>query len=582
MLRALTELAGKLDLPPPMYQPTTVSWFIDLDPDGRLRGFVPLASSEKGKRGQRRLAPHVKRTSGIAPKLLADNGEYVLGMAGEDSKPGRVAAQRDAFTALARVCAEKTGHPKVWAAVRFLEGLHLPEVVLPKDLKADEVLTFRVGEDVLIDLPEVQAFWAAYSDSGGEGGEAPVMTCLICGEARPVLERLPIPLKGIPGGKTSGTELVSANLEAFTSHGLEASLNSPICRLCAENFGNALNHLIADGSSRLYVGPTVYTFWTREGSDFRPAVLLAQPDDDVLAQIARELEERLRQEVRPGEVKVALEAPLTGREPYVDADLFYAVGLSANSARAVVRDWIATTLPEAKAHLHRWFVAQRIVQADGGSPRPLPLLLLAESLYRDPAKEMSPRIVPSLLRSALKGDRIPADLLSLAVKRCRVAQNGQEGGKVPHPRAALIKLVLTHGGDEMEAQTLQSLDMERRDPGYQCGRLLAVLEEIQRAALPGIKATLTDRFYGSFSSAPASVFGVLLKDAQAHLGKLRKSKEGAYHRLDRAVQEVAGRIQEPPRTLTLKEQALFALGYYHQKAAFRAARAAQSGQREEK
>lgn len=574
MLRALTELAGRLDLPPPMYQLTTVSWFIDLDLVGRVKGFVPLGA-EQGKRGVRRLAPNVKRSSRIAPKLLADNAEYVLGMARENSTPSRVAEQHAAFVALTRACAEATGHPKVWAVVKFLEGLDLSAIAVPKELKADEVLTFRVGDDVLIDLPEIQAFWAAYAGVGEGGGESPIMTCLVCGKKRPVLERLPIRLKGIPGGQPSGTDLVSANLEAFTSHGQEASLNSPICQPCAEAFGNALNHLISNEESRLYAGPTVYAFWTRETSDFRPAALLVRPDDDLLTQIARELAERLRRDIRPGEAGEALASPFTGRDPHLETDLFYAVGLSANSARAVVRDWITTTLPEAKANLLRWFNAQRIIQPDGGLPRPVPLLRLAESLYRDPAKEMSPRIVLSLLRSALKGDRLPDDMLSLAVKRCRVAQDGQGGGRVSHARAALIKLVLSQGGDDMEAETLKSLDMGRTDQSYQCGRLLAVVEEIQRTASPGIKATLTDRFYGSFSSAPASVLGVLLKDAQAHLSKLRKNKIGAYHRLDRLLQEVASRIQEPPRTLTLKEQALFALGYYHQKAA---SRAAQTGQ----
>lgn len=109
------------------------------------------------------------------------------------------------------------------------------------------------------------------------------------------------------------------------------------------------------------------------------------------------------------------------------------------------------------------------------------------------------------------------------------------------------------------------MDEGNRHPAYLCGRLLAVLEQVQFLAVSP-KATLIDRFYGTASTAPASVFSRLLKGAQAHLGKLRKEKFGAYSALQSRLEGVMANLSGFPKVLTLEEQGWFSLGYYHQRA----------------
>lgn len=107
-----------------------------------------------------------------------------------------------------------------------------------------------------------------------------------------------------------------------------------------------------------------------------------------------------------------------------------------------------------------------------------------------------------------------------------------------------------------------------------------MLDEIQHAAVPGIKATVSDRYYGAASSTPEHVFRVLQKLTRAHLTKLRKNRQWLYRRLDEALEEVLSHIRVDqggtgfPRILGLTQQAMFFLGYYHQKAAFRQERLA--------
>ena len=119
---------------------------------------------------------------------------------------------------------------------------------------------------------------------------------------------------------------------------------------------------------------------------------------------------------------------------------------------------------------------------------------------------------------------------------------------------------------------MTKLNEAHPSPAYHCGRLLAVLENAQRAAMPGLKTTTVDRFYGAASTAPVSVFGRLLGGAQAHLSKLERDRPGAWRRLEQQIEDVIAGLEGFPATLTLSEQGLFAMGFYHQRAHDRAAR----------
>ena len=121
-----------------------------------------------------------------------------------------------------------------------------------------------------------------------------------------------------------------------------------------------------------------------------------------------------------------------------------------------------------------------------------------------------------------------------------------------------------------------SLDTERPDAAYRLGRLFAALEKTQKDALgEGVNATIRDRFYGSASATPASVFPRLLRTYQHHLAKL----EGGHrvHR-EKLVQEILAPVRDFPGHLALPDQGLFALGYYHQQLALYTKREASAGE----
>ncbi len=66
---------------PSMYNKVKVRWLIPIDVDGKLKGaFIDLKGATKAEqRGKEYIVPDLVRAAGIKPKLLTDNGEYVLG-----------------------------------------------------------------------------------------------------------------------------------------------------------------------------------------------------------------------------------------------------------------------------------------------------------------------------------------------------------------------------------------------------------------------------------------------------------------------------------------------------------------------
>jgi CRISPR-associated protein Csd1 len=229
---------------------------------------------------------------------------------------------------------------------------------------------------------------------------------------------------------------------------------------------------------------------------------------------------------------------------------------------------LETTVPNAQRNLARYFTLQELVKLDGSESEPIGLYALAASTVRDANKDLPANVPRAILHVALHGGSLPDWLLYQAVNRNRAER------KITRPRAALIKLVLLSQEDEPlrpEEKRMTELDLTNRSPAYLCGRLLAVMESVQQAANRGIKATLTDRYFGTASSAPASVMGVLYRNhCRPHLSKLRKERPSVYNALDHKLQDVMQHLPTFPNTLTLKEQALFSLGYYHQRAADRA------------
>ena len=544
ILDRLLELRTRIPddaLIPAAHKPQTVRWILNVRADGRFLGFSETGA--KKKEYKRFIIPYDEnRTVAVVSLLPVDKTGYVLGLPKNESARAvkRAKDEHEEYVNLIQACAEATGELGLNAYVTFLnneiEKARSDEAV--QTMKPGDFIAPRVGDTLLHRTPAVRQYWQKYQAQKAADKSAFAAECLSCGERKPVARLHPIKLS--LGGETPS--LVTANDPAYWSHGLEQSEIAPMCLDCARAYGEALRYLLSSDEHHLRLGDVAWLFWTREPVEENFVSFFSNPDANDVARLLR--------------------APEKGHQPDLDANDFYALVVSPYKSRLVVRSWLTRPLPEVQDNLAPYFKHQRICTYTGDSP-PLTLGSLAGALVprknnKPDYDKLPPHVMPALLEHALTGRLLPIGLLHQAVQRARA----EKDYPVTRSRAALIKLVLL--SNHPDAMIDESLIPDHPSAAYQCGRMFAVLESIQKAAVSP-KATLVDRFYGSASATPAAVFGTLIRKAQAHLGKLRKTKLNLYVHFDRTLAEIAAQLSTFPRTLTLEEQGLFALGFYQQK-----------------
>lgn len=170
-----------------------------------------------------------------------------------------------------------------------------------------------------------------------------------------------------------------------------------------------------------------------------------------------------------------------------------------------------------------------------------------------------------MTRAVICGTPYPLSLLSQLITRIRA------DGDVNGLRVAMMKAVLQRRFRKgfIEEGVPMSLNNESPNRAYLLGQLFAVLERIQYQALGELNAGIADRYYGSASAVPFSVFPRLLSGTKHHLSRLRKDKAGMAVNLDKDLGEIIAKLPETfPRHLSIDEQGRFAIGYYHQKQSY--------------
>ena len=575
LLHRLTEYAGHAReqgrLPRPYYRARPVRWAIMLQPDGTPALSRPSDRSDgEHPLGEQMAVPYVNR-SGVRPPpmLLADDLRYVIGFAAGDSERERCDSDRRnaEFTALVSEWRDSASDDPVAAAVAsfFQRGLHR-ELRFPEEsAKATDVAAIMVGSEWAHERPSATAFWAQVV-RGRKSSDATGL-CLVCGQARPLLGTIPEMVKSglIPVGSGRGRDaaLVSVNNPAQGRGGKLQLASAPVCDQCGSAAMSGLNGLLADGTSRYRTSDSVLTWWLRDGRRLPMMQWLNEPRPGQVEQFFREFGAPARRR-RPGTF---------------DAGAFCAVTLSVNQARVVVRDWLEVPLSEVRQHLKAWDADHAVTDLWTDGPQLVPLWRLAASAGRWGTEQGQERYLRSfmpdgcerdLLHTALRGTPPPGYLLPHLMQRVRADRH------VDLPRAALLRLILARSpGPPRKESYMTGLDPDLARPPYQCGRLFAVLEEIQAAALgrDNINTTIADKYLPAAIAAPRAILTMLRRNAIGHLRRLRRTNKGAWCALNDRLDEVIGHITPGaedsgiPATLALAGQAEFILGYHHQRAA---------------
>jgi CRISPR-associated protein Csd1 len=563
--RLAEHAAHRTDLPPAYYRTRMIRWAISVRSDGSpaARKLQDLASSEQPA-GVPIAAPYVYRSGQRPPPmLLADTLHYVAALPVADTGKAQAEADRRnrEYVALLARWRDSAPDDAVAAAVlKFFEAGHHRTIKVPMEVKASDLVAIMVGSQWAHQRESAASFWASVVQER-KGSTAGTGICLVCGREGPLLDTIPEAVNSgaIPAGTRRGrdAQLVSVNKPAQGRGGKLQLASAPVCDRCGSAAMSALNALLADPAHRYRSADSVLTWWLREPAEFNPLEWLSQPEPDQVRKLIGELSSPHHRAAAGG----------------VDTNAFYALTLSVNRSRVVVHDWLEVPLSQVQRRIGGWFADHQMADLWHDGPQVVPLWLLARSAGRSGTENGQQRYLAAamlhgcerdLLLTALKGTRPPGYLLPHLLQRIRA------DGRVDLPRAALLRLILTRTPHIPKETCMPSLDPGAPYPAYQCGRMFAVLEQIQRAALGGdINTTIADKYLPAATTTPRAVLVMLQKNSSGHLRRLRRTNTGAYYALNSRLDEVLGHLdagRNIPPVLDIEGQAQFILGYHHQRA----------------
>lgn len=576
--RYYDRMAARGEAEAPGYSREKIGFAVVVSPDGEPVDCIDLRDLT-GKKPRPRLLEvpaAVKRTVGIAPNLLWDKTAYVLGRTAGAGR--RTAEEHAAFKDAHFALLAGSDDEGLTALRRFLERWtpdRFDSSPFAEEM-LDTNIVFRLEGDRRL-IHEREAARALLA--GRAGGDGPKRFCLVTGVDAPV-RRLHPTIKGVEGAQTSGAALVSFNLDAFTSYGQEQGDNAPTSEAAAFRYGAALNRMLdRDGPNRLSrpVGDATVVFWA-DASGVGEAAAKAAEDlfadwvdppaeepvedaaDDKLDRDAGEMA-KLRDVLR----EVADGRPLKAIDPRLEEGVrFHVLGLAPNAARLSVRYWLDDRFEVFARRLADHY-ADLAIEPRPWRARPpsVSRLLVKTTALQEKFDNIPPLLAGEVMRAVLGGGRYPRTLLVAALIRLRAGDDPATGWHAAAIRAVLAR---DHRLKFEKEQTPVSLDPENPDPAYQLGRMFAALEIAQRMALGKLNATIRDRYFGAASATPASVFPLLLRGVQNHLGKLRKEGKGGW--IEREIENITDHLPPGfPRSLRLEAQGRFAIGYYHQRKA---------------
>lgn len=498
------------------------------------------------------VAQAIKKTSGVAANLFWDPADYALGV-DKKGNPERTAKQVSAFReAIEEKLFSAKNDEGLRAVLLFLDSMNRQEFVRDPHWREIEetnpVLTFRLVSDtgIVFNRPEIIAAYQNSLRESQKGKES----CLVTGENGEIAVLHPS-IKGVWGAQSSGASLVSFNKDSFSSWGKNQGYNSPVGTIATFEYSTALNYLLRTNSpSRFQMGDVSVVCWAEKDNNLEsilPCIFSDAPADDPDANAKA--------------IKNLIGSLYDGSYRHPDGiDRFYILGLSPNAARISVRFWQVGTVAEFSQRLGQWF---RDIDIAGHQDRTTPPIkaLLRSTALLGKDENMPPALVGETVRAILTGTRLPASLLQAVLKRIKAEQ-----GAVTYYRAALLKALLNRNfrdNNQPEKEISMALDKSEGRIGYRLGRLFAVLEKLQEDANPRLNSTIRDRYYSSASCTPKSVFGTLMR---LHTHHLKKLPEDSWRvSAENTISEIIENISDFPSHLSLEDQGLFAIGYYHQR-----------------
>ena len=568
LVRCYESLAAAGKLEKPGWSMVKASWGLELTPEGQIQRLWPLEIADaKGKKRPQliKLPAQTKKTVGVVSNFLCENSSYILGRDNK-GKPERSLECFKACAARHREILAEVEHPMAKAILRFFAGWN-PQTAEENAVLAPEWEEILKGGNLVFcmdgvyaqDVPEIAQAWdEAYADDEN----AEMGRCLVTGQKAPVAILHPS-IKGIVGAQSSGAALVSFNAPSLESFGKDdrdkqgQGRNAPVSTYAAFAYTEALNYLLREPAYHSRLGDTTLIYWA-EGAE----------EEYSSAMAGMMFSDNMEQE----DLKDVMEALSSGKTvlwnklPLNPANRFYILGIAPNAARLAVRFFLQNTFGSFAANLDRHQKRLEIVRPAFDEREGLSVWSLLRETANPNSRDKKPPepLVSALMRAVLMNTPYPAELFIQTEIRLR-AEHEVSRGKAAILKAYLLRNVVELNPDNHPYKEVLQVQLNENTTylPYRLGRLFAVLEALQLKANPGINATIKDRYFNSACATPAVVFPTLVRLAQNHLNKLDGGIKVYY---DKMITGLFNAVEESyPVRLSLQDQGIFQIGYYHQK-----------------
>lgn len=575
------------------------SYALVIDRDGTLVNIHDIQDKKEGarlrshKERKHMILPYrTKHSNGLNPFFIADNSKFLMGFGdvSPDSKnadnPQRIRSCFEASRDYHIKLLENTAGEHSKSLVSYFKNWD-PETIDEYHFISDEVkkgllkatnIVFEFGWDNTYahEDPEIIAIWDGLYHEERIADCVGYAQCCVTGRQNVPIERIHPPVTGIRGATTAGAYLVSFGAlkegSAYSSFNRSQGENAPVAQDVAEAYGSALRYLFVNNCHHRIVNDVHVLFWANNDDQdqilskiFSFSVFGRQPslfyseEDETIARIVDAI---MRGDRCPHELEQRIAC---------NGAPFFVLRLFPHASRLAVLGFEHGDFGEIMDNIRRHYEDTKINVWRNGEELQTGFSLNEILKWLGKIKQngdMKEAKIPQNLREGILNAMItdspyPTNALQYAVHRIT-------RDKEIHPsRIAIIKGSLIRGNSKYKECATVSLNPECNESPYLLGQLFWTYEAAQRAAIPDIKRSLSERVIVGAMTQPRVIFPSLATDFIHHVAKLKKNenKRGLGIHLEKTAEDLWCRLGTDPLPInqSIEGQGAFLMGYYHAK-----------------
>lgn len=573
MLKALYDYAMKNNLVlPPGYSNKTIKAYVSLSKKGEFLGIIlgddtPVLCPDIGSlaNGKEKCNPIVEKRSVIFKDLL--------------DQEDKTKVKRNFYYQVLKDGSDRISEFEV--CVKMAEDektlLLVAEALNENKIKGSDRISFIVDGKKIVQEKCLKEWWDTYRKKFFDIEKKERSLCLITGEETVPMETVP-PVNGLAvvGGHARGDALICFDKSAFCSYDQKKSVNAPVSENAFFAVKAALDHLLEHAP---VLANMKFVHWYEQNIEDNSDPILGANFLGITMAENVDVEEDISEDDRTREARIAeiqasklVKSVTTGEKIPSLSNQYTICLLSGVNGRVMIRQYERGSYEELQKNVALWNEQLELKDLNGIqnekskklNARLLCLLKKQNSdskIWERVGKEL-PEITQAIIGAIINGTPLPdvVAVRSLAYIRSQMLEKEENSTSIQIPDATACQWLKVWLMRRKGAEIMSEYDSTHKSAAYHCGAAMAVHAAIQNVAMKNVNATIVQRYYSSASQMPALVLGQISRLSAYHLEKienewLRKQYEDTLNDVYCAIGKAI------PATLTLEEQAYFALGY---------------------